>query len=258
MDGIDLEFWLLLVTIITGIIWLGYWLYLRKTNTVKKPEEYPLIVDYARSFFPVLFIVLFLRSFVAEPFRIPSGSMLPTLEVGDFILVNKMAYGIRLPVWHNKIIDTGEPERGDVVVFRYPENPKLDYIKRLVGKPGDLITWNNKLVSINGIPLKNTKVGLHDSIDQHGQTTRSLRLTEDLAGVKHDILILPQWTTGSGELLVPKGHYFVMGDNRDRSNDSRMWGLVPEENLVGKASYVWLHWNFGNGWPSLSRAGSIE
>ena len=251
----DLEFWLVTATAVSGLIWLAYILLVK--DRANKLE--PVIVEYARSFFPVLLVVLLLRSFIAEPFRIPSGSMLPTLEIGDFILVNKFAYGLRLPVLHNKIVPVGEPQRGDVVVFRFPENPKVDYIKRLIGVPGDVIEWDNKTLVVNGVELTRQLVGEdgnYDALDQNNLVRPTKRLTEDLLGVKHDILIVPNTAGRQGSVVVPEGSYFVMGDNRDMSNDSRYWGLVPEANLVGKATYVWMHINIGGDGVKLSRVGT--
>ncbi|MEZ5476068.1 MAG: signal peptidase I [Thiolinea sp.] len=251
---LDLEFWLVIATAVTGLIWFLYWVAHRQ----QAGRQEPWFVEYARSFFPVLLVVLVLRSFIAEPFRIPSGSMLPTLEIGDFILVNKFAYGVRLPVTHQKILDLGEPETGDVVVFRYPNDPKVDYIKRLIGKPGDVIEWNNKELSINGTPLARQAVGEYEARDQRNLVHQTFRLIESLGAIQHDMLILPGTGGRAGKITVPEGHYFVMGDNRDMSNDSRMWGLVPEENLVGRAILVWLHFNWGGDGINLSRIGLIN
>lgn len=248
----DLELWLLVATVVTGVIWLFYWLFNRKRGN----KHEPVLVEYARSFFPVLLAVLLLRSFVAEPFRIPSGSMLPTLEIGDFILVNKYAYGLRLPVLHTKVLEVGEPQRGDVVVFRYPQNPDIDYIKRLIGVPGDVIEWDNKSLRVNGVELDRTLVGEYQALDQRNGSRPTVRLKEDLLGVAHDILIVPNTSGLTGSYTVQDGEYFMMGDNRDMSNDSRFWGTVPEENLVGKATYIWMHWNFGLNKLKLSRIGT--
>lgn len=248
---LDLEFWLTAATLLSGIIWLGYRLLAGKR--AGKPE--PVIVEYARSFFPVLLVVLLLRSFVAEPFRIPSGSMLPTLEIGDFILVNKFAYGVRLPVLHTKVLPVGEPQRGDVMVFRYPQNPKVDYIKRLVGVPGDVVEWDNKALKVNGKEADRTVVSEYE-VKQEGMSRPTLRLAEKVGEVGHDILIVPNSMGPKGSITVPEGHYFVMGDNRDMSNDGRMWGLVPEENVVGKATYVWMHFNWQDGGLDFSRIGT--
>lgn len=217
----------------------------------------PVLVEYARSLFPVILAVLVLRSFLVEPFRIPSGSMMPTLLVGDFILVNKFAYGVRLPVINTKILDTGEPARGDVMVFRYPKNPSIDYIKRVIGLPGDKVSYYNKQLFINGEPakqeLQDTFIGVGSGVSMSGAKRR----LEHLLGVDHNILIDENRGTLEGEFTVPEGHYFVMGDNRDNSNDSRYWGFVPEENLVGKAFMIWMNWDSeasGIAWDRLGNS----
>lgn len=253
----DLEFWLVVATVVSGLIWLFYNLFTRNKSKFGRRVE-PWYVEYARSFFPVLLIVLLLRSFVAEPFRIPSGSMLPTLEIGDFILVNKFTYGIRLPILHTKLIPLGEPKTGDVVVFRYPNDPKTDFIKRLVGVPGDVIAWDNKELKVNGVTVARQELGAYEAHDQQGEVHPTLRLKETLGNTNHDILILPGVSGRTGEVVIPEGQYFVMGDNRDMSNDSRMWGLVPEENLVGKAMLVWMHFNWGGDGLNLKRIGLIN
>lgn len=203
----------------------------------------PILQDFAKSFFPLILFILVLRSFVAEPFRIPSGSMIPTLEIGDFVLVKKYAYGLRLPIIQTKILDTGKPKRGDVVVFRYPPQPEINYIKRVIGLPGDHIKWDvEKKLTING------KVVIY-SLDGKYKTKSGIadKLKESLPDDEPHDLILHNGSTMSGDWVVPKGHYFMMGDNRDKSSDSRSWGFVPEANLVGKASIVWMHWNWLEG-----------
>ncbi len=225
-------------------------------ETIKNIAKEPLLVEYARSFFPIILIVLILRSFLMEPFRIPSGSMMPTLLVGDFILVNKYTYGIRLPVVNKKIVEMGAPQRGDVVVFRYPKDPSVDYIKRVVGLPGDRIGYMQKQVYVNGQPVaqefRNSYTGVGAGLSMSGA---ELRL-ERLGDATHDILIVPNQPSIEGEVQVPAGHYFVMGDNRDNSNDSRFWGFVPEQNLVGKAFLIWMNWDSANGGVGWSRIGS--
>ena len=225
-------------------------------ETIKNIAKEPLLVEYARSFFPIILIVLLLRSFLMEPFRIPSGSMMPTLLVGDFILVNKYTYGIRLPVANKKIVEMGVPQRGDVVVFRYPKDPSVDYIKRVVGLPGDRIGYVQKQVYVNGQAVvqefKNSYVGVGAGLPMSGAELR----IERLGDAPHDILIVPNQPSIEGEVQVPEGHYFVMGDNRDNSNDSRFWGFVPEENLVGKAFMIWMSWDSANGGVGWSRIGS--
>jgi signal peptidase I len=198
--------------------------------------------------------VFVLRSFVVEPFRIPSGSMNPTLYNGDFILVNKFGYGLRCPVGSCKLLPIGEPQRGDVVVFRYPAqsaaDPNMgnDFIKRVVGLPGDHIQYVDKVLTVNGQKVDNVPAGVfpEDGLAQ--------RFAENLVGVHHDILMNPGVRSPEVDETVPPGHYFMMGDNRDGSNDSRYWGFVPEENLKGRAILIWMSWNNG---PALSRFGRV-
>jgi len=215
----------------------------------------PLYVEISRALFPIIVAVLILRSFLVEPFRIPSGSMMPTLLVGDFILVNKYAYGLRLPVINTKILDIGHPQRGDVVVFRYPNDPSVDYIKRVIGLPGDTIRYHNKKLYINGTQIQDEIKGIYqDPCTGPGNT----EFIEDLDSVKHSILLdlneSPRFET---ERVIKEGEYFVMGDNRDNSNDSRRWGTVPEANLVGKAFMVWMNADFHNecyGWSRIGKS----
>lgn len=258
----NFNFPLLLVigTFVCGIVWLIDSLFFAPRRKRQRREEAalsgskvveneyspdPWPVEYARSFFPVLLIVLVLRSFIVEPFRIPSGSMIPTLLIGDFILVNKFSYGVRLPVVHNKIIDSGSPKRGDVAVFRYPVDPRLDYIKRVVGLPGDKIEYHDrqKKLIVNGVeaPISVGEPYMDPLTEQVGAGV--LEREEDLLGVKHQILTTAGPARAPKVWEVPEGHYFMVGDNRDRSADSRFWGFVPEENLVGKAFFVWLNYN---------------
>lgn len=252
--------WLLVsLTALSGVVWLVDKLLFagarsRKAGEIaandgaaKRDVELalePWWVENARSFFPVLLFVLILRSFIVEPFRIPSGSMMSTLMVGDFILVNKSAYGLRLPITHQKIFELGEPERGDVAVFRFPQDPSVDYIKRVVGLPGDTISYVRNRLYINDELVAEQLDGRYDGPDANAPTNS---YTEQLGDVEHTILRRadgaqrhwnPQFTR---RYTVPDGHYYVMGDNRDNSNDSRYWGVVPEENLVGRAFFIWLN-----------------
>jgi signal peptidase I len=227
----------------------------------------PVLVEYARSFFPVILIVLLLRSFLVEPFRIPSGSMMPTLLVGDFILVNKFAYGLRLPVLNTKFLEVGEPERGDVVVFRFPKDPSIDYIKRVVGVPGDEIYYRNKTLYVNGEPVPKTAIGTYSGVGSGRGMTGTQVHMEHLGDAEHRVLVhplAPDLAPGCHELLygpvtIPEGSYFAMGDNRDNSNDSRCWGLVPEGNLVGKAFAIWMSWDgMREGFPvAWGRLGNV-
>ena len=215
----------------------------------------PWYVEYSKSFFPVILAVLLLRSFLVEPFRIPSGSMMPTLLVGDFILVNKYTYGLRLPVINKKIVDINTPQRGDVVVFRYPKDPSVDYIKRLVALPGDKLAYYDKILYINGKPMSQQMQGEYTGVGQGVQMSGASLRAEQLGTVEHKILVVPNQTGVQGEFIVPPGQYFMMGDNRDNSNDSRYWGPVPEENLVGKAVMIWMSWDSSNGGVDWRRIG---
>jgi signal peptidase I len=203
----------------------------------------PVYVEYARAFFPVILIVFLIRSFIVEPFRIPSGSMLPSLYIGDFILVNKSSYGVRLPIVNAKIFDVGSPKRGDVMVFRFPKDPSINYIKRVVGIPGDRILYKDKKLYINGRLMTQSDGRPYFFTPGGEERGEALRVTENLDGVKHDILKTDQSELSRPEIVVPKGNYFVMGDNRDHSNDSRYWDFVPDENLVGKAFLIWFSWD---------------
>ncbi|MEO6690603.1 MAG: signal peptidase I [Dokdonella sp.] len=216
----------------------------------------PLAVEYARSFFPVLLGILLFRSFLAEPYKIPSGSMMPTLLVGDFILVNKFAYGMRLPVTNTKVLDVGEPKRGEVFVFRYPKDPSENYIKRVVGLPGDEITYRDKTLFVNGTQVSNSPLGPYTGPADNGRSMAEAQVKQEvLGGVEHRIMEIPRaWSAHDGTWVVPPGQYFAMGDSRDNSEDSRMWGFVPEENLVGPAFAIWM--NFDDG-ISFSRIGTL-
>ena len=215
----------------------------------------PRVVEYAKSFFPVFLIVLVLRSFIVEPFRIPSNSMMPTLLTGDFILVNKFDYGIRLPVLDTKVVDLGAPERGDVVVFRFPEDPSTPFIKRIVGVPGDRIAYYGKTLYVNDESMEQSPIGRYAGVGSGAvMNGASLRL-ERLSGAGHHILIEPRARSVEGTAVVPEGHYFVLGDNRDNSRDSRYWGTVPDELLIGKAFRIWMNWDFGYGidWKRIGK-----
>lgn len=254
-----MDFALIMLVILcgTGAIWaLDRLLWLenreRKAKTLLqagKGEEAaharkePAVVEYARAFFPVILIVFLIRSFLVEPFRIPSESMLPTLHVGDFILVNKFSYGVRLPVANLKVIDSGSPKRGDVMVFRFPGNPSINYIKRVVGIPGDRILYKDKKLYINGSPVEQVDGRPYFFASGSNAQGEALRVTENLGGVKHDILTTNRLDRALPEIVVPEGSYFAMGDNRDHSNDSRYWGFVPDQNLVGKAFLIWFSWD---------------
>jgi signal peptidase I len=259
----DFSLLLVLLTGLTGLIWLVDSLFLKRRRmdravqkSIERPRD-PVVIEYSRSLFPVLLIVLLFRSFLFEPFKIPSGSMIPTLLVGDFIVVNKFAYGLRLPVVHTKFVPVADPERGDVVVFRYPVDPKVNFIKRLVGLPGDTISYRDKRLYVNGEEVSVEMQGRYTSAEVKCTTPRpdAIRFSETLGDVRHDILIHEGSGSRDGQWTVPEGHYFMMGDNRDRSNDSREWGFVPEENLMGRAVGIWLNFDYTKGCGDLSRVG---
>jgi signal peptidase I len=242
-----MDFALLLValTALTGLIWLADRLFFARRRAERNGKT-PVVVDYARSFFPVILLVLLFRSFLFEPFKIPSSSMMPTLLIGDFILVNKFAYGVRLPVTNTKLFSVGEPERGDVIVFRFPKDPGVDYIKRVIGVPGDVISYRDKTVYINDKQVPQEYLGRYIGEGKGAEASGSEEKLERLPGAEHHVLLRPGVTLpGSGESrwVVKPGEYFVMGDNRDNSLDSRSWGFVPEDNLVGRASVIWWSWD---------------
>jgi len=258
--NIDFAAVLVLLTVLTGAVWLLDVLVLAPRRVVAgagvptDPARLPWYVDLSKSFFPVILAVLVLRSFLVEPFRIPSESMVPTLLKGDFILVNKFSYGLRLPVLNTRIAGAGHPERGDVVVFRYPLEPTVAYIKRVVGLPGDRLEYRDKQLFINGQPA--AQQPLAGTADPGYR-----RFEEQLGTVAHAIQVQAESRWGMGMLWsglqarreadggivwqyqVPPGHYFMMGDNRDNSSDSRVWGPLPEENLIGKAFFIWMNWD---------------
>jgi signal peptidase I len=250
---------LLLAAVITGLIWLWDVKWARKRRTDGEPE--PVVVDMARAFFPVIVVVFLIRSFWVEPFKIPSGSMKPTLLVGDFILVNKYTYGIRLPVLNRKIVDVNPIKRGDVVVFRYPLDPTMDYIKRAVGLPGDRIEYKAKRLSVNGQPVDVQPSGFYT--DGELNYLRLPTFNEKLGDKPHQMMVVPaqppvdlaqvrqfpgrencEYNDDGFSCTVPAGHYFMMGDNRDQSSDSRYWGFVPDDHIKGRAFLVWM--NFGD------------
>ncbi len=255
---------LFLATVVTGAVALADRLVFAKRRAPDARE--PWWIEYPKSFFPVLLIVFLLRSFVAEPFKIPSSSMRPTLEVGDFILVNKFAYGLRLPIIEQKVVPVADPKHGDVVVFRYPVNPSQDFIKRVVGVGGDEVVYRDKKLTVNGKPLPQRSDGSYSYVEGlRFETTERLFETADTgAGVTKEYTIAqnpqaqpvyPQnvrpfpdrrncdYNDQGFVCRVPAGHYFMMGDNRDNSDDSRYWGFVPDDHIRGRAFFVWFNWD---------------
>ena len=245
---------LLVLVGVTGVLWLIDHLFFRGDRDPEDRE--PWWVEYGAGFFPVLLMVFVVRSFIFEPFKIPSGSMIPTLLVGDFILVNKYTYGIRLPVFNKKVVQLNDPQRGDVIVFRYPEDPSIDYIKRVVGLPGDKVVYQNKRLIINGKDVKADELGeyLHPERLAYSQKFREMLgkrghlVLNDANAPAHvpQVLNYPyrdrcSYNASGLECEVPPGHYFVMGDNRDASSDSRVWGFVPDGNIVGRAFFIWMN-----------------
>jgi signal peptidase I len=250
---------LLIAAVMTGLVWLFDAKVLRRRRSAGEPE--PVVVDMARAFFPVIVVVFLIRSFWIEPFKIPSGSMKPTLLVGDFILVNKYTYGIRIPVINKKVIDVNPLRRGDVVVFRYPADPSVDYIKRVVGLPGDKVSYRGKRLTINGEPIAVQGSGFYT--DAELNYLRLPTFAEKLGEKNHQMMIVPaqppvnlaevrqfaqrencEYNDDGFSCTVPAGHYFMMGDNRDQSSDSRYWGFVPDDHVKGRAFLVWM--NFGD------------
>ena len=276
-----IDFPLILVILVfgSGLIWALDALLMapsRKRNVLQLREEYPqwedganpqtkkyqskadqaaaepTYVEYAKSFFPVLLVVFVLRSFLVEPFQIPSSSMVPTLQVGDYILVNKFTYGIRLPVIRDKVFDLNEPKRGDVMVFFPPHLNDTYYIKRVVGLPGDRVRYENKQLWINGEAVESEPL----AVMPEGRDRHHLGF-ETLGEVRHLRQTSERRSAKNFSIVVKPGHYFMMGDNRDNSSDSRVWGQVPEKDIVGKAFAIWMHWDSFLSLPSFSRVGTI-
>ncbi|WP_232226763.1 signal peptidase I [Algiphilus aromaticivorans] len=246
---------LTVAALVTGVIYLLDVLVFAPRRRAAGSEKGNWAVEFSRSFFPVILVVLLLRSFAVEPFRIPSGSMIPTLLVGDFILVDKHAYGLRSPVGFWQITEGSDPERGDVAVFRFPVEPSKDFIKRVIGLPGDHIVYRDKRLTINGQDMPVEPGGVVRVPGVPGGVVE--RYIERIGDVQHPIIVNPNAPSRSIDFIVPEGEYFVMGDNRDGSDDSRRWGTVPERNLVGRAFLIWMNWNGELGRPNFSRIGTI-
>ena len=254
----DFEVVLVILALVSGIIWAADKFFLaKKRNSVKTESDQvvpePIVIEYANSLFPVFIIVLFLRSFIGEPYEIPSGSMKPTLLIGDYILVSKFSYGVRLPVIDTKLFDVGHPQRGDVFVFRYPEDNETNFIKRVVGVPGDQVRYINKTLYVNGKKAEQIPSGTAPAECPGFFRQPATILKENLLGIEHEIYICGRDHSGALNINVPDGHYLAFGDNRDNSNDSRGWGFVPEKNLVGKAQIIWFSSDASKGWFSGER-----
>jgi signal peptidase I len=248
---------LFMLTVGTGLIILMHKVMSRSgfdnITLSERRQKDNILLRFSKSFFPVFAFVFILRGFVVEPFRIPSGSMIPTLLVGDFILVNKYQYGLKSPIFNSQLINMEDPQRGDVVVFKYPLDPSTPFIKRVIGLPGDNVRIHDNHVYVNGKEIawqnENTYIGIHSAAKHTGS-----KIHQELTGDQlHQVLISPGRYATGGDFDVPLGQYFVLGDNRDNSRDSRFWGFVPEENLMGKAFYIWFNWDGG---PNFSRAGN--
>ncbi len=247
----DFALILLICVAVTGAVWFldTLWRLITRKIVVSnsnKPARGRWIVEYARAFFPILLIVFVLRSFVVEPFRIPSGSMLPTLQNGDFILVNKYRYGIRVPLTNDKILEIENPDRGDVMVFKYPHDASVNFIKRVVGLPGDKIIYDKKKLYINGEEIEQEFIEETVVRPSANRAITVSVLSESLGENMHRVQIdevKRKRTDYEMDFTVPENHYFVLGDNRDYSNDSRFWGFVPDENVIGKAFLIWFSWN---------------
>lgn len=243
---------LTLLSAFSGVLILAdkFWLAKKRKPGTKQGK----LIEFAYSYFPVFFAVLLLRSFLIEPFRIPSGSLEPTLQVGDFVAVNKFAYGIRLPVIEKLIIPFHSPKTGDIVVFRWPAAPELDFIKRVIGVPHDKIGYHDKVLTINGKRI--AQHFIEYTTDESSNATVA-KYEENLAGVRHDIYVRPGMPSYDFDIEVPEGSYFVMGDNRDDSADSRFWGFVADEYLRGQAFAVWMSWNSHTGSVRWSHIGHL-
>jgi len=237
----DFPLILTLLVFLSGIIFLIDRLFFAAKRKQKGKND-PWYVDYAVSFFPVLLIILLIRSFLIQPYRVPSGSLEPTILPGDFILVNQFAYGLRLPVINTKIWPIGEPKEGDIALFRYPVDLSTILVKRVIGVPGDHIVYQNKQLTINGKLAKQEGNGTSIDAEDNGAVDRIYEKLPN--GMRHEIFVRSNfYSSDDFDIKVPPGVYFMMGDNRDKSNDSRYWGFVPEENLIGKAMVIWMSWD---------------
>ena len=259
MSSVSFDFPLILtlLVLISGVIALLDILFFAKKRKAQGKEKPGKLVEYSRSFFPVLLLVLVIRSFLIQPYRVPTGSLEPTIMPGDFIAVNQFAYGLRLPVLHSKIMPIGEPKRGDIALFRWPKNPHIIFVKRVIGLPGDHIIYKNKVLTINGKVMQQKFIGRSLDVEPGQPPIPVIIKQENLDGIIHKIYQSEQGgDTNSYDITVPKNCYFMMGDNRDDSDDSRSWGCVPEANFVGKAFIIWLSWDSENSSFRWNRIGT--
>lgn len=255
--NIDFPFILTAIVLLCGFISLLDLVFLARRRAARGQLNSGIIVDYARSFFPVLLLVLLIRSFVVQPYRVPTGSLEPTVLPGDFIVVNQFAYGLRLPVLNTKILSVGEPKIGDIALFRWPKNPSIVYVKRVIGTPGDRVIYRNKQLLVNGEKMAQEDLGM--DLDQEYNIAYPVKvMQEKLPTVTHKIFIRPNTNAYEDfDIVVPQHHYFMLGDNRDNSGDSRVWGFVPEENLVGKALATWMSWDSNKSNIRWERIGKV-
>ncbi|PIZ03631.1 MAG: signal peptidase I [Gammaproteobacteria bacterium CG_4_10_14_0_8_um_filter_38_16] len=241
---LDFPLILLSVVVFTGAVALCDFIFcICKGEPLLEKKKRPLVIEYARAFFPVLLAVFLIRSFVAQPYRVPTGSLEPTVIPGDFIFVNQFQYGLRFPVWNKKIMSVSEPKRGQIALFYYPVNHAVTFVKRVIGLPGDHISYINKTLYINGKEQKQKYLGTVTRLDDFGQLNTYQKYQEDLMGVKHDIFVRPDMPAHNFyNVVVPKDDYFMMGDNRDDSDDSRYWGPVQRNDFIGRAEFIWMSW----------------
>lgn len=252
---LNFSFYMTILVFLSGIISLLDWLSLKKRRSSKIKDFF--FVEYSKAFFPVLLVVWVVRSFIIQPYRVPTGSLEPTVMPGDFIAVEQFAYGLRFPVINKKIFQIGEPKRGQIVLFRWPENRAIIFVKRVIGLPGDHIIYQNKQLYINGKKQKQTFLYTTNDINSWGYQRLVYVKEENLNGIKHKIYVQPiGGETENYDLVIPQGYYFMMGDNRDNSNDSRQWGFVPEKNLIGRAFGIWLSWDSLNKCIRWNRIGN--
>lgn len=253
---IDFPFILTMAVIVVGVIALADVLVFANRRVAINETKVPYIIEFSRSFFIPLLLVWIIRSFIVQPYRVPTGSLEPTVLPGDFIVVKQFSYGLRLPIFNTKIVKVGEPKRGDIALFHYPVDPKVTFVKRVIGLPGDHIVYKNNILYVNGKEMKQKYIGKGVDIEQGGITSEVDQYIEDLDGVKHSIFLKPSASSIETDVKVPEGHYFMIGDNRNESLDSRYWGFVPDIMLVGKAFGIWMSWDSINNsirWNRLGR-----